>query len=686
MSKAKKLNAFKQGSSQKSLQNAKNPFDLKVNNIKFNILNRNLAGSTGRPTQSKARSLVKRTSTMLPELLRRGRTGNFVDRRFGERNSTLSAEDKMLARFSHERMRSSKKKAVFNLENYDESKDSGDYSHTLKLTHRGKSVDEAFDSDPDEAFDDHLFSEEDHDQIASISSGSTKKSHSEIMQEIIAKSKKHKLDRQKLKEENAALCDDLDADFRSILARGGFQTRQNYHGKKDDFMIKEGGDDYSETVREMTFEKRGQPTDRTKTVKELQDELEEKQRTDALEKEKRMILAEDDDNDVQDDIAHQSNRFYPKNRVAEFDNEDAEQSIKKVMDRVRILVTEIMEASSLEIANVAYKEMVALSQTNSIIPVARVIRELFSNIHLRSIKSRLERGPTMPPRSTLLLLHIVGLIFSTSDYHHIVVTPAILLIFAYLEHGRILNVSHLVSALFLIQTIFLYTMDSKRLCPEAFALLYPLLRLALGVQIVDWSQYPADRFMSKRIHDFLAEPLAEQETIEPRPITFNDLFLDDNNASKKTVISFLLHLIKTAVNQYKECVAAPEILSPFIRLIGQSGLIFPQFIADLETVINNVIINRKPPKMLKQKAIPIPSLTPDIDYGPTREEKARRHLQLAYKRELKGAKRELRRDSAFLAHQKLKMRLDADHKYQERHRQIIGSISNESPAPKKGRK
>lgn len=56
---------------------------------------------------------------------------------------------------------------------------------------------------------------------------------------------------------------------------------------------------------------------------------------------------------------------------------------------------------------------------------------------------------TFPGAPELVLLRLVGAIWSSSDFSHPVVAPAVLLIGQYLGHGRIRQVSDIASGLFL---------------------------------------------------------------------------------------------------------------------------------------------------------------------------------------------------------------------------------------------
>ena len=62
-----------------------------------------------------------------------------------------------------------------------------------------------------------------------------------------------------------------------------------------------------------------------------------------------------------------------------------------------------------------------------------------------------------------------------------------------------------------------------------------------------------------------------------------------------------------------------------------------------------------------------------------------KRLQRMYKRELKGAKRELRKDSAFLAEVQLNERMAKDQDYRAKVKGIYASVRRSLPRARKGR-
>lgn len=83
---------------------------------------------------------------MLQEYRRKDKSNVFVDRRIGEKDAALNPEDKMIARFTAERLGKGSKKSVFNL-GEDET-----------LTHFGKALSEI------EQFEDPRSDDEDDDK------------------------------------------------------------------------------------------------------------------------------------------------------------------------------------------------------------------------------------------------------------------------------------------------------------------------------------------------------------------------------------------------------------------------------------------------------------------------------------------------------------------------------------------
>ncbi|OAR02314.1 hypothetical protein LLEC1_00432 [Akanthomyces lecanii] len=305
-----------------------NPFDLKhaARGPKFEVTSNvpksaSVAkGIQGRPGAAKAASEERRRETLLVDMQRRNKVGGILDKRFGENDPTMAPEDKMLERFAREKQRAHKKTSMFDLE------DEGPFD---SLTHGGKSI--SFDDDDDALVDD--FEEEDLD--AEDSDGSVrerqrlkrlrglaaednsdtsdkepdrKKSKKEVMEEIIAKSKLHKYERQAAKEDDDEMRAKIDKELPNLqmLLSSSAKVRRP---EEETEAAKIAGVDRGEfdrnfdiQVKRLAQDRRAQPQDRTKTEEEKLAEESKRLREMEEKRQKRMRREEvSDSNESEDD-------------------------------------------------------------------------------------------------------------------------------------------------------------------------------------------------------------------------------------------------------------------------------------------------------------------------------------------------------------------------------------------------
>ncbi|KAF1651935.1 Nucleolar protein 14, partial [Eudyptes chrysocome] len=252
-----------------------NPFEVKVNRQKFNILGRKTKNDVGLPGVSRSKAIKKRTQTLLKEYKEREKTNVFKDKRFGEYNSKISPEEKMIRRFTLERQQNYGKKNIYNL-NEDE-----------ELTHYGQSLAEI------EKLNDIIDSDSDTEERGTLSAELTAahfgggggllrkkassgqqdeeeekpKSRKELIEEMIAKSKQEKQERQTRRESALELTEKLDNDWKEIQTLIARKTPKSE--RKDKEVEKPKPDEYDMIVRELGFEMKAKPSERMKTEEEL---------------------------------------------------------------------------------------------------------------------------------------------------------------------------------------------------------------------------------------------------------------------------------------------------------------------------------------------------------------------------------------------------------------------------------
>ncbi|XP_074848493.1 nucleolar protein 14 [Carettochelys insculpta] len=259
-----------------------NPFEVKVNKQKFQILGRRTKHDVGLPGVSRSKAVKKRTQTLLKEYKEREKSNVFKDKRFGEYNTKLSPEEKMMKRFALERQQNHEKKSIYNL-NEDE-----------ELTHYGQSLADI------EKLNDAIESDSDTEERGMLSAELTAahfgggggllrrkalteepdgeelkpKSRKELIEELIAKSKQEKRERQTQRESALELTEKLDTDWKEIQTLLSHKTPKSE--KKDKEKDKPKPDEYDMIVRELGFEMKAQPSDRMKTEEELAKEEQER--------------------------------------------------------------------------------------------------------------------------------------------------------------------------------------------------------------------------------------------------------------------------------------------------------------------------------------------------------------------------------------------------------------------------
>ncbi|KAJ5728611.1 uncharacterized protein N7483_003119 [Penicillium malachiteum] len=281
-----------------------NPFEIKVGTGrgKFDVTTRDGNSASAvreRPGVTKSLGEERRRATLLKEMNTRNKVGGLVDRRFGENDPSMTPEERAAERFARESQKKMRKESMFNLEEDEDE---------FQLTHMGQSLsfDEATRDDfemgdlkDDEEDDEELsrkrkrFIEgegEDEDFVDNPEGEGLherKKSKAEVMKEVIAKSKFYKQERQQAKEDDDDLRDQLDKELPDLFeALRGMKAPAKPEPPKQDLdtmnperaaMLQgpektEAEKEYDQRLKQLTFDKRSQPTDRTKTEEEKVEE------------------------------------------------------------------------------------------------------------------------------------------------------------------------------------------------------------------------------------------------------------------------------------------------------------------------------------------------------------------------------------------------------------------------------
>jgi len=284
MAKSKKN---KKGTAEKVATKSKappklNPFDVRFVKDKHAVIGKKNRNDHGKPGITRAKAIQKRKETLLQEFKLKNKTNLFLDKRIGEKDSNLSSEDKMVARFTAEKMRSSGKTSIFNL---------GD---DFNLTHDGEdlnNIDKFEDPKSDDEEAEELLGKEfvekahfggfmtmDDDQFKAGRGNSRK----DFIENLIRETKKKKAEKRRADEEAEEKTVDLDKSWKELN-----QSLADMKKTRDDPEAATSGayDPYDMLVKSLGFEKKeARGGERLKTDDEKLKE--EKERLEKLEEDR----------------------------------------------------------------------------------------------------------------------------------------------------------------------------------------------------------------------------------------------------------------------------------------------------------------------------------------------------------------------------------------------------------------
>ncbi|XP_046383627.1 nucleolar protein 14 homolog [Ischnura elegans] len=289
-------NKLKKNLSDRSKEKPKkstNPFEVHLNRQKFSVIGRNLKHDKGLPGISRSKAFSKRKATLLREYQLKNKSNKFMDRRIGEKSRFMTPEDRVTARFTAERIKAHKK-SIYNLADEE------------VLTHRGHALSEI------EKFDDPKSDDDDDDRgklegkfvkeahfggflTKKEETESQAKSRKELIDQLIAESKKRRYEKQKLQDETLELTDKLDTQWKDLLPLVSLGSSEPPVDEKkpevphpDPPKERPKVDPYDLAVQELKFEARGKPSEKLKTEEEIAKEEKEKLEKLELERQRRM--------------------------------------------------------------------------------------------------------------------------------------------------------------------------------------------------------------------------------------------------------------------------------------------------------------------------------------------------------------------------------------------------------------
>ncbi|EGV62416.1 nucleolar complex protein 14 [Yamadazyma tenuis] len=654
-----------------------NVFDARINRVKRDVTiieNGKFVkmGESEKSNPTKSNSFMNKNLKIAYDLHKsqKGKNSRLVDRRFGE-NSGLSQEERMLQRFVKER-ESSSKRNKFSIES-DEDSDDDDEAEFM-LSHDGKTLahDEEFGMDMEE------------EPTQALAPGH-RKTKAEVMKEIIAKSKFHKAERQKVFRQTQNEIDTLDDQFQDIFQEAGKATKNGpqFSDKKQEDIL------YDERVRGLVFDKRAVPADRTKTQEELETQHNERLRKIEDERAKRMEGERDAEGDDLDQFWGSESDEESSEKAEELDRDDEDEDVSFPLTLEEFSDAIEVEEDPIEYVNKIIKtykphlkegnkdrmnkfvailfKYVTKKPDDELIKILKKLSESYNEELVGFLRAEMQEiqvriGAQALEKSDLVYFALCGLIFSSSDKYHLIIIPNLILMneilstFIPQDMSRI-EFKHVGQCLFIIDTVLQYQRLSKRFEPEVNNSLIKILKACASIN----------------------------GTSTESVLSLDELFVEE---PKVSYVNKTYELIDRMSGLYKEYSSLKNFIEQLMPLLSRFQAKKVGNTHKLQAVIDKLNklshnIKLTPLVLQAHRKIAIKTLQPkfeenfnpgksyDLDLNKQEVNKMRAQL----KKEKKETLKDIRKQNAFETNERLSEKIKMYDEYHSKMSKIVNSIS-----------
>ncbi|KAB8302908.1 hypothetical protein EYC80_006232 [Monilinia laxa] len=296
----------------------------------------------------------------------------------------------------------------------------------------------------------------------------------------------------------------------------------------------------------------------------------------------------------------------------------------------------------------------------------------------------------------LVILTAIGSIFPTSDHFHQVVTPAILTIGRYLGQKIPQVLSDYAMGAYLCTLCLQYQRLSKRYVPEIGSFIENTLCALAPTKL---TKIPG----CFPYHEPKISVRVEKATASGRQIEFYDciskeLSEDDEESLKVALLEANISILNASADLWTDKSAFTEVFEPALTILKHLGsksckpklpestqTIIRKSTSKLQAMLQVAHLARRPLELHHHKPLAIKtsipkfedSYNPDKHYDPDRERAETAKLRAEHKKEKKGAIRELRKDSNFIARESLRQKKEKDAAHEKKMKRLIAEIQGE---------
>ncbi|QSZ31233.1 hypothetical protein DSL72_000796 [Monilinia vaccinii-corymbosi] len=296
----------------------------------------------------------------------------------------------------------------------------------------------------------------------------------------------------------------------------------------------------------------------------------------------------------------------------------------------------------------------------------------------------------------LVILTAIGTIFPTSDHFHQVVTPAILTMGRYLGQKIPRVLSDYTMGAYLCTLCLQYQRLSKRYVPEVGSFIENTLCALAPTKI---PKIPG----CFPYHEPKSSVRIEKATASDRQIDFYDcvpqeLSADDEESLKLALLEASIKILNASADLWTDKSAFTEVFEPALTILQHLGsqscksklpestqTSIRKSTSKFQTMLRLAHLARRPLELHHHRPLAIKtsipkfedSYNPDKHYDPDRERAETAKLRAEHKKEKKGAMRELRKDSNFIARESLRQKKEKDAAHEKKMKRLIAEIQGE---------
>ncbi|KAK6614545.1 Nop14-like family protein [Botrytis cinerea] len=265
----------------------------------------------------------------------------------------------------------------------------------------------------------------------------------------------------------------------------------------------------------------------------------------------------------------------------------------------------------------------------------------------------------------LVVLTAIGTIFPTSDHFHQV------------------DLSNYATGAYLCTLCLQYQRLSKRYVPEVAGFIENTLCALAPTKL---AKIPG----SFPYHEPKSSVRIEKASASDRQIEFYDcipqeLSADEEESLKVALLEANIKILNSSADLWSEKSAFTEVFEPALTILKHLGNPHPQIHLQIPNHVTTSAScpssSRTPSSQALAIKTSIPkfedSYNPDKHYDPDRERAETAKLKAEHKKERKGAMRELRKDSNFIARESLRQKKEKDAAHEKKMKRLIAEIQGE---------